>query len=103
VKDHSAVEAEVREWWHGTAGGYSNHDCRCDDCRRANTEFHDAGGYQIAYRHRVRSRPVPDHVHGTIGGYTHYACRCDSCRAAQREASARRRRGAPKVRTSGSS
>src|SRR5271165_7010280 len=21
--------------WHGTTDGYSNHDCRCDDCRTA--------------------------------------------------------------------
>lgn len=21
--------------WHGTPGGYSNHDCRCDACTRA--------------------------------------------------------------------
>ena len=24
--------------WHGTLGGYNNHGCRCDDCRKANTE-----------------------------------------------------------------
>jgi hypothetical protein len=97
----NAVKAvDMREWWHGTPGGYSNHDCRCDDCRQANTEYHDTGGYQDAYRRRVRSRPVPDHIHGTIGGYTHYACRCDSCRAAQREATARwraSRSGAPEI------
>lgn len=24
-----------KEPWHGTAGGYINHGCRCDECRAA--------------------------------------------------------------------
>lgn len=27
------------ERWHGTPGGYSNHKCRCDDCRQAAREY----------------------------------------------------------------
>lgn len=29
----------TREAWHGTYNGYSNHKCRCDDCRAAGALF----------------------------------------------------------------
>ena len=38
------------EKWHGTPGGYTNHDCRCGECRSA------WASYNKAYRHRVRER-----------------------------------------------
>ena len=28
------------ETWHGTAGGYTNHACRCEACREANRIHH---------------------------------------------------------------
>ena len=30
---------QPREPWHGTRSGYNNRGCRCDDCRRAATEY----------------------------------------------------------------
>ena len=33
---------------HGTPGGYTNHRCRCDDCRRAWAEY--MRRYQAAKR-----------------------------------------------------
>lgn len=27
----------MTERWHGTLGGYTNHRCRCEKCRSANT------------------------------------------------------------------
>lgn len=59
--------------WHGTLGGYTNHKCRCDQCRAANS------AYMKQARLKRRSRQVPDHVHGTVNGYGSYGCRCDEC------------------------
>lgn len=28
------------EPWHGTAGGYTNHGCRCDDCSAAHSAYY---------------------------------------------------------------
>jgi hypothetical protein len=58
---------------HGTYTSYTNHGCRCDDCRAANRR------YQASLKERLRSRDVPDHVHGTSGGYGNYGCRCLRC------------------------
>lgn len=70
--------------WHGTYGGYTNHYCRCDDCRRANAD-------RVAKaRARRASAPIPEHVHGTVNGYNNYACRCRPCTDA-RNTEARRR------------
>lgn len=44
-----------RERWHGTAGGYTNHSCRCDDCRRAARE------YRKRYPSRQQTRYVVKH------------------------------------------
>lgn len=38
---------------HGTLGGYTNHGCRCDDCRRANRE--NQRTYRDAHPERERS------------------------------------------------
>lgn len=32
------MDAAVTEEWHGTAGGYHNHGCRCPLCRAAQRE-----------------------------------------------------------------
>jgi hypothetical protein len=34
------LKVPVAERWHGTYGGYTNHDCRCEACRRAATVRH---------------------------------------------------------------
>lgn len=49
--------------------------CRCDDCRRAGTEYkrgEDA-------RRKARSDEAP---HGTRGGYSNWGCRCEPCKVA---------------------
>lgn len=74
------------EPWHGTTGGYTNHKCRCDDCRAALRE------YQKERRRARIAEATPDHVHGTANGYGNYGCRCDACRAAW-TANERRLRG----------
>lgn len=61
---------------HGTAGGYTNHSCRCDLCRMANAE--------AARTARARARIAPDDPrHGTVNGYANYMCRCGPCCAAK--------------------
>jgi hypothetical protein len=71
---------------HGTANGYNNYGCRCDDCRAA---------WAVActrYRNRWRIIGGPDDpAHGTRNGYVYWHCRCDRCLAANREASRRQR------------
>jgi hypothetical protein len=42
--------------WHGTAGGYSNHLCRCAACTEANSTAHHAGGAQDRYHARLRAQ-----------------------------------------------
>ena len=61
------------EKWHGTAGGYSNHRCRCDRCRKA-------WAVEVAAsKNRRAARPIPPRVHGTQNGYGNYKCRCPEC------------------------
>jgi hypothetical protein len=57
---------------HGTVKSYAK-GCRCDDCRRANTERHKA----------LKGKEPPSHGRS---GYSNYGCRCDICRAAHSEA-----------------
>jgi hypothetical protein len=77
---------------HGTASGYVNHRCRCDDCRAAASE------YRRAWRARARLLPVKQIPHGTRNGYLNYGCRCYPCHLAKaaydREYAARHRRAA---------
>lgn len=72
---------------HGTYNGYSNYDCRCDECRAANA----------AYQRRADARraatglPEGDPRHGE-NGYTNYGCRCSTCTEAKRVRNANRAR-----------
>lgn len=72
----TAVEDDVT--WHGTTGGYSNHGCRCPQCRKA---------WAAYCRKRKRERTPENAPHGTTNGYHNYRCRCDRCRAAWAAAS----------------
>lgn len=76
---------------HGTAGGYTNFACRCEDCtaaareddrryRAANRDKVNAA--KAAYLSRKRSTPFEDIPHGTTVGYSTYGCRCADCRKA---------------------
>lgn len=70
---------------HGTDGGYSNHKCRCPDCRAAHA------AYLADYRGRIRaSTPFHKIPHGN-NGYCNYACRCLTCTDAHRDAAVRLR------------
>jgi DNA-directed RNA polymerase subunit N (RpoN/RPB10) len=71
-----ALAAEDKR--HGTLSGYTNWDCRCQACTRANAKA------QKRYRERLAAEPTPEHVHGTINGFDNYKCRCESCRNAKR-------------------
>lgn len=77
------------ERWHGTSGGYSNHQCGCKPCKAA---FSQA---QKISSQRRRDKPVPEHVHGTPNGYGNWHCRCDRCLTANREANREYRKRNP--------
>jgi len=65
----------MKEKWHGTPGGYSNHRCRCDACRTAwNLQ-------SSTYRRRRRANYVyrEDDPHGTEAGYQR-GCTCIECK-----------------------
>lgn len=73
---------------HGTVNRYSNHGCRCDECKEA---------WKRYYRERreaYRSGPIPERVHGTWTGYSNYGCRCDRCKAVPRAARQRAKKKA---------
>jgi hypothetical protein len=76
---------------HGTINGYTNHSCRCELCRAANTE-----SVANARNRRVGELP-PEEVHGTENGYSNWRCRCSDCREAH-AAAARERRASRKGR-----
>jgi hypothetical protein len=67
---------------HGTLGGYTNHRCRCPECREAN-RIHCVEEY--IPRIRATGLPDGDERHGTYNGYRNYRCRCEQCRAAHTE------------------
>jgi len=74
--------------------GYGNHNCRCDDCRKANAVHHRK------YMQRVRSQGRTLGSHGTTGCYDS-GCRCNDCREAHntksREYKRARRAAQPKA------
>lgn len=63
------------EKWHGTSGGYTNHKCRCDECRVAFNES------MRKYQKRRRESYVydPAHEHGREKTFQR-GCRCVPCR-----------------------
>lgn len=81
---------------HGTAGGYSNHACRCPDCTEAWRVYITARnhrlGYHVPWADYLASFPIP---HGTAGGYKRCVRRtegsCQPCRDAAAKARRERR------------
>lgn len=69
---------------HGTLNSYTNHRCRCAECRAANASY--------GRRWRKENRGLcPEGRHGTEGSYTNYSCRCVDCTEAHRLYRARQR------------
>lgn len=87
---------------HGTADGYRNWACRCEDCRVANRESQKTAKHKAATKAcgvKAKARGCPLNRHGTTGGYMYYGCRCDLCRTAMRSRwreTDSRRRGVPR-------
>lgn len=73
---------------HGTANGYRNLKCRCDECRHA---WRDYERTPQAMRRKERYRRVTlgqrparhGRTHGLRSTYV-WGCRCDWCREAER-------------------
>lgn len=74
---------------HGTVGAYTNHACRCKECRAANRRSHQSRREQRqAERVMVGGRliaPLPDEYHGRPSTYAYHGCRCRDCVGAHRE------------------
>lgn len=79
-KKEEGLVGDGSEKWHGTISGYTNHKCRCSDCRIANRET------KAENRKARTAKPIPRHVHGTDNGYVNYKCRCKRCKKAHNAA-----------------
>lgn len=75
------VELSPRDHRHGTIGGYSNWDCRCDRCTKAHSAYHKAYVLKTGRVKRTieEIRANPRWKHG--GKYSYYdkKCRCEKC------------------------
>jgi hypothetical protein len=82
------------ERWHGTAGGTTNHDCKCLACRTmwAQTNLQSR-------KDRAARITADDPRHGKSSFYLNHGCRCDKCRkahtSARRESRNRNRQASP--------
>lgn len=70
----------LAERWHGSIGGYSNHRCRCQPCRDANTD------YQRRRREDRRANTPFEKIPHGENGYGNYGCRCPTCLQGHRDA-----------------
>jgi hypothetical protein len=91
---------------HGTFDGYNNHGCRCEECKKAASDYHRSRrvpcpggcGTLIYGRYKpgrmcntcTRKRMRKKLVHGTEPGYAK-GCRCKRCTAAANQARRERR------------
>lgn len=70
--------SQSTERWHGTPGGYTNHNCHCDQCKTA------WRGYQETRRDQRRlmvANGYTDFTHNA-NGYSNWGCRCVTCATA---------------------
>ena len=82
---------------HGSSSTYTNHGCRCDECRAAWAAT--IGGIK-ARRHALRvevdgrmvAAHLPHEMHGKPGTYGNHGCRCEECTAGWAADSAQRAR-----------
>lgn len=72
----------MSERWHGTRGGYSNHRCRCTECREAHRVAMAAWKAQAVHREPYRH---------DAAAYRNWGCRCEICTAANSAASRKTR------------
>lgn len=88
------------ERWHGTSGGYTNHHCRCNDCRAAWAATTERMRQtRQAQRILIDGRLThPYATHGTGNAYSNYGCRCSPCTEAWNAAKRRQRANARTVR-----
>lgn len=97
--DFNAKEELFRKWrrglprvepTHGKVNTYKSHRCRCDECKRAMSEYmkdyNKRKGISKPPRTPIlRTDRLKDKHHGTHTGYV-YGCRCDPCKDAHRRA-----------------
>lgn len=79
--DFKLLVMHESEPWHGTLGGYTNHGCRKECCKKAHRDY--------MKRRRVERMKLleanPDIVeHGKFSTYTNWMCRCKPCCAAEK-------------------
>lgn len=61
---------------HGGSGtAYANYGCRCEDCKKANSE-------RASRRRRERYAEIPPDNHGKYSTYSNWGCRCPECKEA---------------------
>ena len=74
----------MSDTWHGTSGGYSNHKCRCEPCRKAHMVTLAKGRAKRHAGRVMRDGRLyhPGVTHGTKNAYGNYGCRCEPCTAA---------------------
>lgn len=71
----------VEETYHGTVGGYTNHDCRCEECKEAATVY-----ARTARKNRLELLEKDFWIveHGLASTYGNWGCRCQDCTIAWR-------------------
>lgn len=67
----------MTEKWHGTSGGYSNHKCRCDDCRLAWNKYCREKKRKKRLEYEFRESDA----HGEEKTYQR-GCKCPLCKTA---------------------
>lgn len=73
---------------HGSASTYTNHKCRCDECRRAWAECVQRRKIDRA---GILAEDPTAAEHGKETTYSNWSCRCDPCTEARRIADRARR------------
>lgn len=65
------------EKWHGTAGGYSNHKCRCDPCRTAWVDM----AAELRRKRQESGYFLQPHIEHGLASTYNAGCRCQPCTA----------------------
>jgi len=75
------------EPWHGTVNGYDRKKCKCEKCKKANSD------YAKKLREKAKIAPITgdESWHGTERGYTFRNCRCLFCKKTASDLARKRR------------